>query len=239
MPLFEREGRTKRLTSVGEQLVGYARRILDLNAEAHQAISSAQTTLIRVGLPEYFADEFLPRLLLIYSEKYPNTQVDVRFSRSSKLKEMVDNGDVDCALLLLPGARKSPGDFLRLPVVWLGSSKPIAPSGPLPLVTFDQNCAFRSAMLEALERNGISWRIAYTANSLADMKAAVRASLGITALIVSNDHYGLNPIASLPPLPDVLVTVHHSPGTPPPAVRDFMFTTRALFNTLTESAWQT
>jgi DNA-binding transcriptional LysR family regulator len=85
-------------------------------------------------------------------------------------------------------------------------------------------------MLQALEHYGLTWRIAYTANSLADMKAAVRANLGITALIEVSDHFGLKPVFGLPELPEAAVIVHHSPGTPPPAVRDFMQTTRELFH---------
>lgn len=227
--LFERAGRNKRLTSSGEQLVSYARRILALNDEAHHAITHKSTPLIRVGLPEYFADDLLPNLLMGYSEQYPATRVDVRLGRSGFLREMVDSGDLDCALLLLPGGSNAKGELLRLPLIWLGNSQPLSSPGPLQLVTFDNHCAFRAVMIESLERKGISWRIAYTANSLADMKAAVRANLGVTALMLTGNHYGLTPFTGLPSLPEASVSIHHSPGTPSEAVRNFMRLTEETF----------
>jgi len=220
--LFKRDGRHKRLTPPGEQLVSYARRILALNDEAHRAISDNCTALIRVGLPEYFADDLLPNLLMGYSERYPTTRVDVRLARSGSLREMVDKGDLDCALLLTPGWGCATGELLSLPLIWLGNMQTISLSGPLQLVTFDNHCAFRAVMIESLEEKGIPWRIAYTANSLADMKAAVRANLGVTALILTGNHYGLKPVIGLPSLPETSVSIHHSPGTPSTAVRNFM-----------------
>lgn len=219
--LFEKDGRCKRLTPSGEQLVGYARRILELNDEAYRAIKNTNTTLIRVGLPEYFADDLLPSLLMSYSENHPTTRVDVRFARSAQLKEMVENREIDCALLLIPNARKSIGELFRLPVIWLGPlTTPVLE--PIPIVVFDQHCAFRTAMVQTLEQHCIPWRISYVANTLADMKAAIRANLGVTALINARDHYGLQPLSTLPDLPDASVLVHHSPGPPSSAVRDFM-----------------
>ena len=207
--LFERAGRNKRLTSSGEQLVSYARRILALNDEAHHAIT--------------------PNLLIGYSEKYPATRVDVRLARSAFLREMVDSGELDCALLLIPGGNTAKGELLRLPLIWLGNTQPLSFPGPLQLVTFDNHCAFHVVMIESLERKGIPWRIAYTANSLADMKAAVRANLGVTALTLTSNHYGLTPLTGLPPLPEASVSIHHSPGTPSAPVLNFMRLTEETY----------
>ena len=227
--LFERAGRNKRLTSSGEQLVSYARRILAPNDEAHHAITHKSTPLIRVGLPEYFADDLLPNLLMGYSEQYPATRVDVRLARSAFLREMVDSGELDCALLLIPGGNTAKGELLRLPLIWLGNTQPLSFPGPLQLVTFDNHCAFHVVMIESLERKGIPWRIAYTANSLADMKAAVRANLGVTALTLTSNHYGLTPLTGLPPLPEASVSIHHSPGTPSAPVLNFMRLTEETY----------
>lgn len=228
-PLFEKDGRHKRLTSSGERLVSYARRLLDLNDEAYRALVDTPVSMIRVGLPEYFADDLLPNLLMRYSERFPTTRLDVRFARSNRLRESVDHGDLDCALLLSLGGARSAGAMLRMPVVWLGSNEQQEGAGAIPLVTFDQQCAFRVSMIQTLEQAGMPWRIAYTANSLADLKAAVCANLGITALIASGNLYGLYPVSGLPGLPGASVCVHHSPGTPSSGVQDFMQVVQELF----------
>jgi len=51
---------------------------------------------------------------------------------------------------------------------------------PLPLVMLEEPCAFRRAALAALDEVGIPWRIVLVSASLAAVRAAVGAGLGVT-----------------------------------------------------------
>jgi DNA-binding transcriptional LysR family regulator len=52
-PIFERDGRTSKLTEEGERLLDYAQRIVRLNAEALSSIGNTNLSgRVRLGVPE-------------------------------------------------------------------------------------------------------------------------------------------------------------------------------------------
>src|SRR5581483_1655964 len=56
-PIFERDGRTSKLTEHGERLLDYARRIVRLNLEAISAFAESELSgRVRLGLPDDYAD---------------------------------------------------------------------------------------------------------------------------------------------------------------------------------------
>ncbi len=58
-PLFERDGRTNRLTEEGERLLLYARRMMQLNGETIAAFDDTQLEgHVRIGTPDDYADRF-------------------------------------------------------------------------------------------------------------------------------------------------------------------------------------
>ena len=57
-PLFEKRGRGVALTETGELVLGYARRILELNDELVEAVSDrAVAGSVRLGLPADFSED--------------------------------------------------------------------------------------------------------------------------------------------------------------------------------------
>ncbi len=79
------------------------------------------------------------------------------------------------------------------------------------LVAFEPPCVFRSAGIDALDRAGIAWRLAFTSPSLAGLWAATGAGLGVTlrtTVGLPNTLAVLKPGASgLPTLPKVSLTL--------------------------------
>ena len=62
--LVQKHGRGLVLTEAGEMMLGYARRLLDLNDAAVSALGSpALTGSVRIGLPQDFAETWLPETL--------------------------------------------------------------------------------------------------------------------------------------------------------------------------------
>ena len=77
-PLFERDGRASRLTEDGERLLDYARRIVKLNMEAVSAFATAELTgRVRLGVPDDYADRYLPEILARFSRSNPRAEVTV------------------------------------------------------------------------------------------------------------------------------------------------------------------
>ena len=63
-PLFEKDGRTNRLSEEGEKLLSYARRMIRLNRETLAAFDdSSLEGHIRIGTPDDYADRFLPEIM--------------------------------------------------------------------------------------------------------------------------------------------------------------------------------
>ena len=75
--VFERTSRSLALTAAGETLLGYARRILELNDESVRRIAEPPVEgVIRLGITEYFVPGELPRILARFAALYPRVGQD-------------------------------------------------------------------------------------------------------------------------------------------------------------------
>ena len=76
-PLFEKDGRTNRLTEEGERLLSYARRMMHLNRETLAAFDDrALEGTIRIGTPDDYADRFLPEIMARFARSNPARRAD-------------------------------------------------------------------------------------------------------------------------------------------------------------------
>ena len=77
-PIFARDGRASKLTEDGERLLDYARRIVKLNVEALAAFDDKDLTgRVRLGLPDDYADRYLPEIMARFSRAYPGVELTV------------------------------------------------------------------------------------------------------------------------------------------------------------------
>src|SRR5215813_15596374 len=182
--LLRRSGRGLALTPEGEIMLGFARRLLELNDEAVAAVRNPSLEgQVRVGLLPDFAETWLPDVLVSFSRAHPNVHIEARVERSGTLKDAIDRGELELALTWAEGADSGFGteDLASLPIVWIGRSDFVrSPDEALPLVMLEQPCLFRRRGLAALDGAGISWRLAFTSPSLSGLWAAVVAGLGVT-----------------------------------------------------------
>jgi len=112
-----------------------------------------------------------------------------------------------------------------LPIGWIVPSHQALPwpnGDPVPLVAFEPPCRFRSLAVDALDAAGSPWRIPFSSPSLAGLRAAVAAGLGVTPRTgagLTGDLRLLDPgEAGLPTLPPVALSLLHASADPPPAV---------------------
>ena len=91
-PIFARDGRASKLTEDGERLLDYARRIIKLNVEALAAFDDAELTgRVRLGLPDDYADRYLPEIMARFSRAYPGVELTVMCEPSVELVERIDS----------------------------------------------------------------------------------------------------------------------------------------------------
>jgi DNA-binding transcriptional LysR family regulator len=207
-PLFDKEGRHKRLTSHGQKLLEYARHLLSLNDEAMRSMREGSLEgQLRIGAPHDVADTMLPPLLAQVARTSPLLQLDIHVGRSPFLMESLKHGEIDMTISNRddPGAE---GLVLRTtPTVWLCSASYVHDrSKPVPLVVVDGPSVFRQLAQQALDAAGIRWTPSYTCSSLIGIRAALRAGLGVTARgieLVGADLRVLGENDGLPRLPDL------------------------------------
>lgn len=205
--LFVKKGRQRILTAQGQELVQNARRLLAINDETLRIIRQTEMEgEIRVGAPLDVADTILPPMLTHIARHAPKVRLEIRVDRSPFLMEAMEAGEIDLSI----STRKVPtfrGFAVRTsPTVWICAAGYVYKKGaPLPLILADEPSIFRKIALDALEASGRNdWHINYVAPTLVGIKAAVRASLGVTARsteFLGADMRVLGEADGLPPLP--------------------------------------
>lgn len=212
-PLFRKDGRTFALTEIGEIVLSYGRRILELNDELLHTVQGASLAgQVRIGLPQDFAETILPQALAQFARLYPLVQIEVKIDGNAALAEAVEKGQLDVALIIGHADRPMAQKVGELKMVWIaGENFSRRDDQDLPLVLLGPQCIFRRTAVEALNQAGIGWRIALVSPSLAGLWAAATAGLGITV----RSNFGLpktltagTTLFGLPELPSIPVSLH-------------------------------
>jgi DNA-binding transcriptional LysR family regulator len=202
-------------TRAGEELLPYAERILSLSAQALSETGRALTGHCGVGLLEDLAASQLPQALADLARLHPGATLEVLSVSTAAMRDAYDAGRVHLVLdevLDLPGP---PRWTVRRPLVWAVGPGVDAAADPLPVVLFSNTCAWRTAVVETLDRTGRRWRVAFESNSLVGVLAALRAGLGVAALMPVNVEPAMafHDRDALPALPDVELGLARHPRT--------------------------
>jgi DNA-binding transcriptional LysR family regulator len=204
-PLLHRSPSGVSPTRAGEELLPYAERILSLSAQALTDTGRALTGHCGVGLLEDLAATQLPQALADLARLHPGATLEVLSLSSSAMRQAYDAGRVQIVLDAVPDLPGPPRWTARRPLVWaVGEGVDVA-AHPLPVVLFSNPCSWRAPVLETLERADRRWQVAFESNSLVGVLAAVRAGLGVAALMPANLEPAMvrHHTDALPTLPDV------------------------------------
>ena len=184
-PIFARDGRASKLTEDGERLLDYARRIVKLNLEALAAFSGPELTgSVRLGVPDDYADRYLPEIMARFSRAYPGVELTVICEPSVDLLERIDANELDlCDHHRLRHASAPSETFRRERLLWVTSGRHCdAHEEPLPLALGRQSCGWRRIALECLETIDRPHRVLYTSSNAGAVAAAVLAGLAVSVL---------------------------------------------------------
>lgn len=203
--LLERSGRGVSLTLAGEQLLGYAQKMLALNDAALARLTGeAFEGEITLGVPHDIVLPTLPPVLKRFHADYPRMKVSLISSFTSALKEDFARGRCDAILTTEEEGEGSGEALARLPLLWCGAVDGQAwRARPLRLA-FEARCKFRPRVQTVLDAAGIDWEMAVTSEESRTIDASVGADLAVHARLagttmrpmVEIDHGG-----ALPELP--------------------------------------
>ena len=204
LALLDRSGRGVNLTAEGDQLLGYARRMLDLNDEAVGRLTANEFEgEITLGVPHDIVYPFIPQVLQRFAAAFPRMRVNLISSVTHHLRTEFSRGT--CSIILTTEEHvDSPGEMLvERPLVWMG-----APGGqawrarPLRLA-FGRHCIFRGGAQRQLTRSGIDWDMAVESDSDRTIEATVSADLAVTAMLAGTAPPFLERISHGGALPDL------------------------------------
>ena len=195
LPLFERSGRQVALTTVGEYMLVYARKMLAILKDAEDAAARLQRLevgTLTIGMVST-AKYFLPRLLAEFQREHEGVEIKLAVGNRQQLVKMLQGNEVDIAVMGRPptelATRAEP--FAAHPHVF------VAPTDH-PLLKLDhptleamqaygfivreRGSGTRAAMEKFFERSRMEPRVVMEMASNETIKQSVMAGMGLSLL---------------------------------------------------------
>ena len=184
--ILGRKANAPMFTTAGQDLLGYARRILGIHDEA--ILSLSKSTLqgkIALGMTEDTTCTDLSRILGRFRRLYPEVSVRTQVRMSLALQEMLGQGALDAAIIQVFTHEVRPTDTLlfRETLHWVKSPDLVLPKGdPIPFLSFDENCFYRRWGLDLGQDEGAVFETVFECSSAAGIIAGVTSGLGVALL---------------------------------------------------------
>lgn len=206
-PIFARDGRNSRLTEDGERLLDYARRIVKLNLEAVACFAQAALSgHVRLGVPDDYADRYLPEIMARFSNTHPSVELTVVCEPTSELVERILSASIDLAIVTHTEKTGRNAQIIRRErLLWVSSARhAVHLETPVPLALGRHSCEWRHAALSRLSTAERPHRVLYTSPNSGAVSAAVLAGLAVSVFPESALRPGMRVLGATegyPPLP--------------------------------------
>ncbi len=204
-PIFARDGRASKLTEDGNRLLDYARRIVKLNMETIAAFSDENLSgRVRLGVPDDYADRYLPEIMARFSRAYPGVELSVVCEPSADLLERIDANEIDLAIITNCDGKRASETFRRERLLWVTSNRhPTHLEERLPLALGRPACSWRRTAIEQLEKVRRPFRILYSSSNAGAVSAAVLAGLAVSVLAESGLRPGMRVLTAAEGFPEL------------------------------------
>ena len=194
--LFERGRHGMTLTQEGKVLEGYARRALREIESAKMELTSKEGGLkgtINIGILASLSELLSVALMRVIKKKYPDVNLKISVGYSGHLKEWLESGEIDLALLYDP----IPSKFIDshqivLEQLWLvgpytselhqNSALELKEISELPLILPYMPHQLRAVIEHGFQFEKLDLKIAAEINDLNVQKQLVKEGLGFTIL---------------------------------------------------------
>jgi len=181
--LFARVEGKLGLSSDGEKLLDYARRLVKLHDEAcasfHQSDLAGE---LRLGITEDISAPGMAQILSSFSTSFPNVALTSRVAHTPELVRWLRDGEIDMALIEVFESELLTTDHRlgQQQVAWLLAEDYILdPRKPIPFVAYHKDCFYKAWAEQALSASDLSLRVVFECPSIDGMVNAVRSGLGI------------------------------------------------------------
>ncbi|HET7872278.1 MAG TPA: LysR substrate-binding domain-containing protein [Terriglobales bacterium] len=194
--LFDRLGRSVRLTDLGQIFLPRARAILMELKAAKEEVAERQSTVsgpVSVGVIPTIAPYFMPTRLALFSRKYPQASVTVVEDVTVRLLDRLRAGLIDLAVMALP-ARGHDLECFPLRTERLYAILPrghrLAKKRSLhmkelrgePFVLLRDDHCFRETAIEVCKRARVLPQVIFESGQFSSIVGMVAAGLGISLI---------------------------------------------------------
>ena len=192
LPLFERAGKKITLTTAGEYMLVYARRILATVKDAEDAaarLQRAETGVLTIGFVST-AKYFMMKLIADFRQLHQGIDVQLALGNRDQLVALLQNSEVDIAVMGRPPKEMQtrPEPFAAHPHVFVASADhPLARRGrlqvedlrPYDFIVREPGSGTRAAMQKFFDDTYVEPRLKIQLGSNETIKQAVMAGLGL------------------------------------------------------------
>jgi LysR family cyn operon transcriptional activator len=194
--LFERAGRSLRLSDAGSVWLGYARGILAQVDEAKAAVAQIrrlETGEVRIGAIHSFVTKLMPDIAAGFVKRHPGIRLQVHEMSGVEIESQVEAGAIDLGFAFYPPARAAVAgerlfdDTLALAVHErhaLAAQRSIrfAQLGDVPLAMLTQRFATRRLLDALFQRARVTPRIVIEIDSVDALERIAELGVGATFL---------------------------------------------------------
>ncbi len=243
--LFNRVGRSVKLTEAGAKMLVYAEKLLAIREEALAEVrgDGGASGLLTLRMPQTVATCYLPSVLCDYQPRYPGMRLDITSCAFYSLEHELRIGTVDLAFLFADGIGTGSleAELLRIEplVVAVHPGHPLAGcrsahfkdlEGQVLLVP-KNDCGYRMTVEQALAEEKVTPATTIEMNSIEAIKQTLAAGLGVGLLpaiaIRSEVERGLLAgICWAETLETGVLMIYHRGKWQSPPLADFMETVR-------------
>jgi DNA-binding transcriptional LysR family regulator len=192
-PLFNRIGRNISLTEPGEILLPKALQMIADADEMQRAVNSLSDHVggkLLMATSHHIGLHRLPDILRSFSQSYPDVELDIRFMDSEIACQLVEQGELEMAIVTLPTDKP---EKLQLEHLWTDQLTVVAATDhPLPSerhVPLDELTAYaavlpgpttytRQILEKAFSRLGLQLTVNMSTNYLETLKMLAETGLG-------------------------------------------------------------
>lgn len=204
--LLHRDNQSVNLTMLGKRLWASSAELLRLHdrllADLHGTNLAGR---VRLGVPDEYAAQIIRETLPAFTAAWPNVVLELRMGASNELKEWIQRGELDTAIIVQPQDEISPGAQVLMPTtpVWVGPlSTDIALSDPLPLAVYTAPCVYRKAITDSLRVTGRRSRIVLESHSSQAVRECVEAGLAVSLIDRGKVTSMMQILEGMPVVPD-------------------------------------
>ena len=196
-PLFNRIGRSIDLTPAGESLLPRAKSILDEQRLARLEIDNLSTNVrgvLNFAMSHHIGLRRMPALLREYAKQFPEVELKIAFLGSEEANILVEQGELEFALITLPEQNLSP---LHHQHIWtdplaivtaidsplqLNRQRDLTRLSQMPVILPTADTVTYSIIETAFAKQGIELQVGMQTNNLETIKMMVSIGIGWSVL---------------------------------------------------------